>query len=160
MNLLHASATVGAKVRARYLKRPAVLLVAALAVASGVAAVTATQSPAAGSTCKDLSASKIPVSKLEASYRKLTGLPANRALDGSQPRHFGVCGGTHYAFELFTVKDTKGLSYRQQVAQQDHSAVWKQEPSGQWVDEGLDDPCKLAPPALINIWKIGVACRT
>ena len=146
--------------RSHFPKPKAALLVAALAVGASAAAGTASQSLAAAPSCKELSANKIPVSTLEASYRKLTGLPANRALSGSEPRHFGVCGGTHYAFELFTVKSTKGLSYRQQVAQQDHSAVWKQKPGGQWVDEGLDYPCKLAPPALINIWKIGVACKT
>jgi hypothetical protein len=147
-------------VRARIPKRPAVLLIAAFAVGSLLALAAAPQSIAAASACKGLSASKIPVATLEASYRKLTGLPAKRPLNGSEPRRFGVCGSTHYAFELFTVKSAKGLSYRQQVAQQDHSAVWKQKPDGQWVDEGLDDPCKLAPPALINIWKIGVPCKT
>jgi hypothetical protein len=136
-----------------------VVLLAVLALGASVGLGAAAKSIAATPACRDLSASKIPVAALEASYRKLTGLPANRPLSGSQPRHFGVCGATHYAFELFTVKSPKGLSYRQQVAQQDHSAVWKQKADGQWVDEGLDDPCKLAPPALINIWKIGVSCK-
>jgi hypothetical protein len=148
------------QVRTHLRKPRAALLVAALALGAGATAATASQSLAAAPGCKDLSANKIPVSALEASYRKLTGLPAGRALNGSEPRHFGVCAGTHYAFELFTVKNTNGLSYRQQVAQQDHSPVWKQKPDGHWVDEGLDDPCKLAPPALIKIWKIGVACKT
>ena len=95
---------------------------------------------------------------LEASYRKLTGLPAGRPLNGSQPRRYGVCGSTHYVFELFTVRTTKGLSYRQQVAQQDHSPIWKQQPGGHWVDEGIDSLCKLAPAKLINIWKVGQTC--
>jgi hypothetical protein len=149
---------VSATVRAR-LPKPHTVVLVALALGASVGFVTPSQSLAATSACRELSTSKIPVAALEASYRKLTGLPAKRPLSGSQPRHFGVCGATHYAFELFTVKSPKGLSYRQQVAQQDHSAVWKQKPNGQWVDEGLDDPCKLAPPALINIWKIGVACK-
>lgn len=144
----------------RFPKRPALLTVALLAAATGAAAGGASPSLAAGSSCKDLGASQIPVAKLEASYRKLTGLPTNRPLNGSEPRHFGVCGATHYAFELFTVKNTKGLSYHQLVAQQDHSPVWKQNSKGQWVDEGLDTPCKLAPPQLINLWKIGVNCKT
>jgi hypothetical protein len=141
-------------------KPAAPLVVAILAAAAIVAAASAPASLAAGASCKALSASEIPVAALEASYRKLTGLPANRPLNGSQPRRFGVCGGTHYAFELFTVKSAKGLSYRQQVAQQDHSAVWRHKHNGQWVDEGLDNPCKLAPPQLINIWKIGDDCKT
>jgi hypothetical protein len=136
------------------------LVVAVLVSAAVVAAASAPASLAAGGSCKELSASKIPVAELKASYRKLTGLPANRPLNGSQPRRFGVCGATHYAFELFTVKSAQGLSYRQQVAQQDHSAVWRQKRNGRWVDEGLDNPCKLAPPQLINIWKIGDDCKT
>jgi hypothetical protein len=131
-----------------------------LAAAAALVAASAPASLAAGVSCKELSAGEIPVAALEASYRKLTGLPAKRPLNGSQPRRFGVCGSTHYAFELFTVRNSKGLSYRQQVAQQDHSAVWRQKPNGQWVDEGLDNPCKLAPPQLINIWKIGETCKT
>jgi hypothetical protein len=145
--------------RPRFFKPALPVVVAILAAVATVAAASAPASLAAGS-CKALSASKIPVAALEASYRKLTGLPANRPLNGSQPRRFGVCGATHYAFELFTVKSAKGLSYRQQVAQQDHSAVWRQKPNGHWVDEGLDNPCKLAPPQLINIWKIGDNCKT
>ncbi|HEY1775946.1 MAG TPA: hypothetical protein VGG41_07285 [Solirubrobacteraceae bacterium] len=133
---------------------------ATLATAALIAAAAAPPSLAASPSCKSLSASKIPVAALKASYRKLTGLPANRPLNGSQPQRFGVCAGTHYAFELFTVRSIKGLSYRQQVAQQDHSAVWRQKRNGGWIDEGLDDPCKLAPPALINLWKIGDDCKT
>jgi hypothetical protein len=146
-------------VRARF-PRAAVLLAATLSACAAATAAGAPQSLAATAKCKDLGASKIPVAALEASYRKLTGLPPKRRLNGSRPRHFGVCGRTHYAFELFTVKNSKGLSYRQQVAQQDHSPVWRQKPNGRWVDEGLDNPCKLAPPKLINIWKIGVHCKT
>jgi hypothetical protein len=147
----------GGTVRTRFPGRAAVLL--AVIAAAGASGFGTAQSLAAGAGCKDLGASKIPVAALEASYRKLTGLPPKWPLKGSEPRHFGVCGSTHYAFELFTVKNGKGLSYRQQVAQQDHSPVWRQKPNGQWVDEGLDNPCKLAPPPLINIWKIGVACK-
>ena len=135
----------------------AATLVAALALC---AAAAAQSSAASAPKCKQLAASQIPVSKLEASYRKLTGLPANRPLRGSRPQRFGACGSTHYAFELFTVKTTKGLTERQLVAQQDHSPIWKQKSNGQWVDEGLDSLCKLAPAQLINIWKVGVTCKT
>jgi hypothetical protein len=133
--------------------------VAVLALAATVGAGTASQSLAANASCKALGASQIPVSKLEASYRKLTGLAANTRLAGTLPRRFGVCGSTHYVFELFVVAKGVKLDYRQQVAQQDHSAIWKQKPNGQWVDEGLDSLCKLAPPTLINIWKVGVTCK-
>ena len=143
-----------------FAKRPAAIGAAALALGATVAGVAATESLAASAGCKQLSASQIPVSKLEASYRKLTGLPANRPLQGSQPRRFGVCASTRYVFELFTVKSSKGLTYRQLVAQQDHSPIWKQKPDGQWVDEGIDSLCHLAPPALINIWKVGDTCKT
>ena len=136
------------------------IVAAAFAIGAVGAASAATQSLAASPGCKQLSASEIPVAKLEASYRKLTGLPANRQLQGSEPRRFGVCGATHYVFELFTVKNTKGLTYRQLVAQQDHSPIWKQKPNSRWVDEGIDSLCNLAPAALINIWKIGDTCKT
>jgi hypothetical protein len=147
------------QVRAQFARRPTTIIAAALALGAAVAAGAATQSVAASPGCRQLSASQIPVSKLEASYRKLTGLPANRPLQGSEPRRFGVCGGTHYVFELFTAKSTKGLTYRQLVAQQDHSPIWKQKPSGPWVDEGVDSLCNLAPAALINIWKVGDTCK-
>ena len=140
-------------------RRPTTVLAAALALGAGLAAGAATQSAAASPGCKLLSASRIPVSKLEASYRKLTGLPANRPLRGSEPRRFGVCGSTHYVFELFTVRSAKGLTYHQLVAQQDHSPIWKQKSNGAWVDEGIDSLCNLAPPELINIWKVGDTCK-
>jgi hypothetical protein len=124
-------------------------------VGAGAAATPASAAPA----CRALSAGLIPVAKLEASYRKLTGLKPNTPLAGSEPRRFGVCGSTHYAFELFTVAPGVRLTYRQQVAQQDHSPVWRQKPNGQWVDEGLDEPCRLAPGALVNLWKIGSTCK-
>jgi len=142
-------------------QRPqAAIFLAALAIGATLGAATATQTLASSPKCRQLSASQIPVPALEASYRKLTGLPANRPLAGSEPRRFGVCGATHYVFELFTVKNTKGLSYRQLVAQQDHSPIWKQKSNGQWVDEGIDSLCNLAPPALINLWKVGDTCKT
>jgi hypothetical protein len=148
-------------VRPRTRHRQAVAIVAALTLAAVTAALAG--APAAGASsvsCRSLSASQIPVAALEASYRKLTGLPSNRPLKGSQPRRFGVCGRTHYAFELFTVASTKGLTERQLVAQQYHSPVWKQQSNGQWVDEGLTSLCKLAPAQLINLWKVGVTCKT
>lgn len=145
--------------RAAHHRRHLVAILAAAAALWVVAAAQSSPASASAPQCKQLPASQIPVAKLEASYRKLTGLPAGRPLNGSQPRRFGVCGGTHYAFELFTVKSTKGLTERQLVAQQDHSAVWKQSSKGQWVDEGLDSLCKLAPAQLINLWKVGVTCK-
>ena len=51
------------------------------------------------------------------------------------------------------------LTPRQQVAQEDHSPVWVERSNQQWVDEGLNDVCKLAPAALINLWKVGVTCK-
>jgi hypothetical protein len=137
------------------------LALTAATIAIGVAASAGAGAPTAvaASACRSLSASQIPVAKLEASYRKLTGLGPGTPLAGSEPRRFGVCGSTHYAFELFTVAKGVKLTYRQQVAQQDHSPVWRQKPDGQWVDEGLDEPCNLAPAALINLWKIGTTCK-
>lgn len=133
----------------------------AATIALGIAASVGATAPAAvaAPACRSLSASKIPVAKLEASYRKLTGLAPGTPLAGSEPRRFGVCGSTQYAFELFTVAKGVRLTYHQQVAQQDHSPVWRQKPDGQWIDEGLDEPCGLAPAALINLWKIGATCR-
>jgi hypothetical protein len=133
----------------------------AATVALGLAASAGAAVPAAvtAAACRSLSASQIPVAKLEASYRRLTGLGPRTPLAGSEPRRFGVCGSTHYAFELFTVAMGVKLTYRQQVAQQDHSPVWRQKRDGQWIDEGLDEPCKLAPAALINLWKIGATCK-
>jgi hypothetical protein len=130
----------------------------ALAVAlPAPAGANVTRSVAA--KCHVLSVAKIPFAALEASYRKLTGLPANTRLSKTQPQRYGECGGTHYAFALLVVATGVKLTYRQQVAQQDHSPVWVQKPGGQWVDEGIDEPCNLAPASLINLWKVGVTCR-
>jgi hypothetical protein len=101
----------------------------------------------------------IPFAALEASYRKLTGLPANTALSKTQPQRYGVCGGTHYAFALLVVAKGVKLTYKQQIAQEDHSPIWVENAKGQWTDEGLNDLCKLAPAALINAWKVGVSCK-
>jgi hypothetical protein len=109
--------------------------------------------------CQELSAGKIPFAALEASYRKLTGLQANTRLSKTQPQHYGICGSTHYAFALLVVPSGVKLTYRQQVAQQDHSPIWVENSKGQWIDEGLNNPCRLAPAALINLWKVGVTCR-
>jgi hypothetical protein len=130
-----------------------------LAVALPPPAAGANVARGAAAKCHGLSAAKIPFAALEASYRKLTGLPANTRLSKTQPQRYGQCGGTHYAFALLVVPTGVKLTYRQQVAQQDHSPVWVQKPGGQWVDEGIDDPCNLAPPSLINLWKVGVTCR-
>jgi len=146
-------------VRARFLTRGAVTVGAVLAAAAALVAASAPASLAAGVSCKELSAGEIPVAALEASYRKLTGLPANTRLSKTQPQRYGECGGTHYAFALLVVATGVKLTYRQQVAQQDHSPVWVQKPGGQWVDEGIDEPCNLAPASLINLWKVGVTCR-
>jgi hypothetical protein len=110
--------------------------------------------------CRALSADQIPFAALEASYRKLTGLPAGTRLSKTQPVRYGVCGRTHYAFALLIVAAGVKLTYRQQVAQQDHSPIWVSKHGGEWVDEGLDSLCKLAPPDLINLWKVGVTAAT
>jgi hypothetical protein len=133
------------------------LLLAAGAAAS-LALAPASQAASAGK-CRSLSASAIPFTALEASYRKLTGLADGTALTKTQPQRYGVCSGTRYAFVLLVVAKGVKLSYRQQVAQQDHSPIWVQHANGQWVDEGLDSLCDLAPAALINIWKVGVSCK-
>jgi hypothetical protein len=109
--------------------------------------------------CRALSAGQIPFAALEASYRRLTGLPAGTKLSKTQPQRYGVCGSTHYAFALLVVAQGAKLTYSQQVAQQDHSPIWLRKRGGAWVDEGLNSLCKLAPPALINLWKVGVRCR-
>ncbi len=126
----------------------------------GVAAVAAA-SPAriSGVKCRELSAASIPFGALEASYRKLTGLAPNTRLAKTQPQRYGICGTTRYAFALLVVAKGDKLTYRQQVAQQDHSPIWVQNAKGTWVDEGLDDLCKLAPAALIDLWKVGVSCK-
>lgn len=126
----------------------------------GVAAVAAA-SPAriSGVKCRELSAASIPFAALEASYRKLTGLAPNTRLAKTQPQRYGICGTTRYAFALLVVAKGDKLTYRQQVAQQDHSPIWVQNAKGTWVDEGLDDLCKLAPAALIDLWKVGVSCK-
>ena len=113
----------------------------------------------AAAKCHVLSAATIPFAALEASYRKLTGLPVSTRLSKTQPQRYGECGRTHYAFALLVVPTGVKLTYRQQVAQQDHSPVWVQKPGGKWVDEGIDNPCNLAPASLINLWKVGVTCR-
>jgi hypothetical protein len=132
-------------------------LSAAVVVAS-LAVAPAAQAGSAG-RCGALSASAIPFPALEASYRKLTGLAPGTPLMKTQPQRYGVCAGTHYAFVLLVVARGVKLSYRQQVAQQDHSPVWMQRANGQWVDEGLNGLCALAPAQLINLWKVGVSCR-
>jgi hypothetical protein len=141
--------------------RPLRVLAAVLGTLLGAVALA---SPASGQAaapagCRALSAGQIPFAALEASYRRLTGLPAATKLSKTQPQRYGVCGSNHYAFALLLVAQGAKLTYRQQVAQQDHSPIWVRKRGGEWVDEGLDSLCKLAPPALINIWKVGVRCR-
>jgi hypothetical protein len=133
-----------------------------LLVTVAAAAALAAPSPVGASAppkCQALSASKIPFSALEASYRKLTGLATSTRLAKTQPQRYGVCGSTHYAFALLVVAKGVKLNYRQQVAQQDHSPIWVQKSGGQWVDDGLDSLCKLAPAKLVNLWKVGVSCK-
>jgi hypothetical protein len=134
------------------------------AVLGTVLCAVALASPAPGlatapAGCRALSAGQIPFAALEASYRRLTGLPAATKLSKTQPQRYGVCGSTHYAFALLVVAQGVKLTYREQVAQQDHSPIWSHKRGGAWVDEGLDSLCKLAPPTLINLWKVGVRCR-
>jgi hypothetical protein len=143
-------------------KTPLPLYLLAFAAAFSLAVVTsalAATSRGRAVKCQELSAGEIPFAALEASYRKLTGLQPHTRLSKTQPQRYGICGGTHYAFALLVVPSGVTLTYRQQVAQQDHSPIWKQKPNGHWVDEGVDSLCNLAPPALINLWKVGVTCR-
>jgi hypothetical protein len=129
-------------------------------VVAAAAATLAVVAPAgaAAPKCRGLSVAQIPYSALKSSYRTLTMLGARTKLVSSEPRRYGVCGTTHYVFDLLTVARGVKLTYRQQVAQQDHSAIWIKRSHGKWVDEGLDSLCKLAPPALINLWKVGDVC--
>jgi ABC-type nitrate/sulfonate/bicarbonate transport system substrate-binding protein len=138
----------------------ALLLAAAATFTLGVTvAAQAAPTRTASLSCRRLSTAKIPFAALEASYRKLTGLAPNTRLSKTQPQRYGVCGATHYVFALLVVAKGVKLTYRQQVAQQDHSPIWVGSAKGRWVDEGLDELCKLAPAALINLWKVGVNCR-
>jgi hypothetical protein len=134
------------------------------ALLGAIPILVALSSPAPARTatthaCRALSAERIPFAALEASYRKLTGLAEGTRLAKTQPQRYGVCGSTHYAFALLIVAHGVKLTYRQQVAQQDHSPIWVSKRDGEWVDEGLDSLCRLAPPDLINLWKVGVTCR-
>ncbi|MGA2007417.1 MAG: hypothetical protein ABSH27_07650 [Solirubrobacteraceae bacterium] len=143
-------------------KTPLPLYLLAFAAAFSLAVVTsalAATSRGRAVKCQELSAGEIPFAALEASYRKLTGLQPHTRLSKTQPQRYGICGGTHYAFALLVVPSGVTLTYRQQVAQQDHSPIWVENSKGQWIDEGLNNPCRLAPPALINLWKVGVTCR-
>jgi len=124
---------------------------AALSLAAGAPAGAAT-------SCRVLPASSLPLPKLEASFRKLTLLRAGTPLAPSGPRRYGVCGTTHYAFETLSAARGVRLTYRQQVAAQDHSPVWIQHAGQSWVDEGIDNICNLAPHALMNAWRIGTRC--
>jgi len=136
---------------------PTLLAAAALALALAAAAPAGAN---ARPKCQNLAARRIPFGALEASYRALTGLPSSIPLSRTEPRHYGVCGATHYAFALLVVATGVKLTYRQQVAQQDHSPIWIEKPGRAWVDEGIDDVCNLAPAQLINLWKLGVTCRS
>lgn len=126
------------------------------AVAVALAAVA--PAGAAAPKCRSLNVAAIPYPALESSYRTLTMLGAKTKLVSSGLRRYGVCGTTHYVFDLLSVARGVKLSYRQQVAQQDHSPIWIQRRNGKWVDEGVDGLCKLAPGALINLWKVGAVC--
>ena len=112
----------------------------------------------AAESCRVLPPSALPLPKLEASFRKLTQLRAGTPLTPSGPRRYGVCGSTHYAFETLSIARSVHLTYRQQVAAQDHSPVWIDRTGAPWVDEGIDDVCRLAPHALLNAWRIGTHC--
>jgi len=143
---------------------PAVTVVAiGLGVAAGVGAFGGSSRAANAGTppvarCVQLASGGIPQAKLEASYRKLTLLGANTSLVASQPRRYGACGSTHYAFELLTVNPKAKLTAVQRLAQQNHAPLWHQNAGGQWIDPPLASLCKLAPTALIKIWSVGVTC--
>lgn len=119
---------------------------------------TAAQASTTSTRCVGLAAGGIPQAKLEASYRKLTLLGANTPVIAGQPRRYGECGATHYAFERLTVSPKAKLTPPQRLAQQNHAPVWHESSSGVWVDPPLASLCKLAPKALIKIWAVGVKC--
>ena len=134
-------------------------IVAALALMLSVAIGLATSGAAsAGTRCRVLAPTALSLTQLKASYRALTRLPAGTRLTASGPRRYGVCGTTHYVFESLTVARGVHLTYQEQVAQQDHSPVWRKAAGGRWVDEGIDNVCNLAPHALLNAWKVGLHC--
>jgi len=137
------------------LRTIAASLVLALAALAGLAA---SGSASAATPCRALAASALPLGQLESSYRRLTRLPSGTPLSASGPRRYGICGTTHYAFESLTVARGVHLSYQEQVAQQDHSPVWREPAGGRWLDEGINAICNLAPHALLNAWTVGVHC--
>jgi hypothetical protein len=142
----------------------AVLVIAV--VGTGIVMQTAgTAIPRAGATgaaastnCKVLSVGSIPAGALETAYRTLTHLGSKTALVASEPRRYGSCGTTNYAFDLFTVAKGVKLTPSQLIAQENHSPVWHQVAGQKWVESGLASLCKLAPHALINLWNVGVGC--
>jgi hypothetical protein len=113
---------------------------------------------AAAANCKVLSVGSIPADALQTAYRTLTHLGPKTALVASEPRRYGSCGSTNYAFDLFTVAKGVKLTPSQLIAQENHSPIWHQVAGKEWVDSGLASLCKLAPPALINLWNVGVSC--
>lgn len=129
------------------------------AVISVPAVMAGTVARASSGSCRVLSVSALPLVKREARYRALTGLPPGTPLTASLPHRYGICGTTHYAFQFVSVARGVHLSYQEQVAQQDHSAIWRQNAGGRWVNEGIDNLCDLAPHALLNDWHVlGVKC--
>lgn len=146
--------------RASALAAGALVAVGAIALTGSASFAYAAHAGAnAAPKCQGLAVSAIPVAKLEASYRTLTHLSAKTPLVAAQPRRYGVCGSTHYAFDLFTVAKGTKLSPVQLLAQENHSPVWSESANGRWVDGKLMSLCDLAPAALINLWQVGVTCK-
>jgi len=129
--------------------------------AIAVSALTAgTAARASSGSCRALPVSALPLATLEASYRTLTDLPPGTPLTASLPHRYGICATTHYAFQPMTVARGVHLSYQEQVDQQDHSATWRENADGTWINEGITSLCAQAPHALINDWRLpGVRCR-
>ena len=148
--------------RRHAVRAASILAVSALAATAASTAVGSTTSAYAASApaakCHVMPASAIPVAKLEASYRTLTHLAANTPLVAAQPQRYGACGSTYYAFDLFTVAKGAKLTSVQQIAQEDHSPIWSSAAGGRWVDAKLASLCTLAPPALVDLWAVGVRC--
>ena len=137
----------------------AVLTIAVTAAALPAVGAASPRTHASATTnCKALATGSLPTAALETAYRTLTHLGSKTALVASEPRRYGSCGATHYAFDLFTVAKGVKLTPSQLIAQENHSPIWHEIAGKKWVESGLASLCKLAPPALINLWKVGVSC--
>ena len=130
---------------------------ACLAIAAVAGEASGATATSAGASCRVLPAASLPLPKLIASYRSQTTLPARLALAVTGPRHYGICGSTHYAWALFGAAPRVHLTVHEQVLMQDQSAVWREAAGKRWVDEPEDQVCTL-PRALIDAWKVRLVC--